>query len=62
MFNILKKNLTTLDITVYDFSGKEIYQTFTNENSLFIPNIVAGVYFMKIESALFSVTKKFSKK
>tara|TARA_X000000950_G_C13887398_1_gene649422 strand:+ start:851 stop:1999 length:1149 start_codon:yes stop_codon:yes gene_type:complete len=60
--NILKKNLTTLDITVYDFSGKEIYQTCTNENSLFIPNIVAGVYFMKIESALFSVTKKFSKK
>lgn len=60
--NILTKNHKMLDIVIYDFGGKKIYQTRTKDRSIFIPNIFAGIYFIKIESASFSVTKKFLKK
>jgi len=52
----------TYHIKILDLKGKQILQIAdVNEGSLALPNsLMAGIYFLKIESAIHSVTEKFS--
>ena len=48
-------------VTMYDFSGKIMYQGVPNENKMNVSDLTPGIYFIRISSGINSSIGKFYK-